>query len=90
VEQVAVFEWIKKNIAAFGGYPVRMTIMGQSAEAMSVHYLTVSSLAKGLFIRAIAQSSFYARLGPEKNLASAEQTGERYMAGFQRTSFGIG
>jgi para-nitrobenzyl esterase len=78
LDQVAALEWIKRNVAVFGGDPARVTIMGQSAGAMSVHYLTGSPLAIGLFIRAIAQSGSYARIGPGESLASAEQTGIRF------------
>jgi len=78
LDQLAALEWIKKNITAFGGNPACVTIMGQSAGAASVHYLTASPLAKGLFIRAIALSGYNARLGPGVNLASAEQTGVRF------------
>jgi para-nitrobenzyl esterase len=52
--------------------------MGQSAGAASVHYLTASPLARGLFIRAIPQSGSNARVGPGEILVSAEQTGMRF------------
>ncbi|MEN3748020.1 carboxylesterase family protein [Sphingomonas sp. HF-S3] len=56
LDQVAALKWIKANAAAFGGDPARITIAGQSAGAASVHHLIATPLAKGLFVRAIAQS----------------------------------
>ena len=56
LDQIAALEWVKKNIAVFGGDPKRVTLGGQSAGAGAVHNLTASPLAKGLFVRAIAQS----------------------------------
>ena len=76
LDQVAALEWIKKNISMFGGDPSRITIMGQSAGAASVNYLTASPLAKGLFIQAIAQSGTNSRIGPAESLVQAEQTGK--------------
>ena len=56
LDQVAALEWVRDNIAAFGGDPDNVTIFGQSAGAMSVGTLLSMPGAKGLFRRAIAES----------------------------------
>jgi para-nitrobenzyl esterase len=56
LDQIAALEWVKRNIAAFGGDPGNVTIFGESAGAVNVGCLMASPLAKGLFHRAIAQS----------------------------------
>ena len=56
LDQIAALQWIKANIAAFGGDPECVTLFGQSAGAMSVQALCSSPLARGLFSRAILQS----------------------------------
>lgn len=56
MDQIAALQWVKRNIAAFGGDPHQVTIAGQSAGAGSVHALLASPRARGLFIRAVAQS----------------------------------
>ena len=55
-DQIAALEWVRANIAEFGGNPGNVTIFGESAGAFSVNILAVSPPAKGLFHRAIAQS----------------------------------
>ena len=53
---VAALEWVRDNIAAFGGDPGNVTIFGQSGGAGKVSTLMAMPAAKGLFHRAIAQS----------------------------------
>ncbi|KAJ9577652.1 hypothetical protein L9F63_005732, partial [Diploptera punctata] len=55
-DQVAALQWVKENIAAFGGNPDSVTIFGESAGGASVHFHVLSPASKGLFHRAIAQS----------------------------------
>jgi len=57
LDQLAALRWVKANIAAFGGDPERITIFGQSAGASDVGYAMASPLARGLFRRAIIESS---------------------------------
>merc|ERR1711959_288583 len=56
-DQVKALEWVKNNIADFGGNPDQVTIFGQSAGAASVLALMVSPLSEGLFAGAIAESA---------------------------------
>ena len=55
-DQILALRWLKKNISKFGGDPKNITIMGESAGAMSVFTLMGLPKAKGLFQKAIAES----------------------------------
>jgi para-nitrobenzyl esterase len=56
MDQIAALQWVKRNIAAFGGNPNNVTIFGFSAGGVSVHSMLASPQARGLFHKAIAES----------------------------------
>jgi para-nitrobenzyl esterase len=55
-DQLLALDWVKRNIAGFGGDPGNVTIFGESAGGMSIGALLASPLARGLFHKAIPQS----------------------------------
>jgi para-nitrobenzyl esterase len=56
MDMIAALQWVKRNIAAFGGDPNNVTIFGESGGGIKVVSLVTSPLAKGLFHKAICES----------------------------------
>jgi para-nitrobenzyl esterase len=88
LDQIAALEWVKRNIAAFGGDPAQVTIAGHSAGAQDAALLQLSPRAKGLFARAIQHSGTAGFGVPPRTLAQNEALGSTFaeLAGAQGDS----
>lgn len=88
LDQIAVLQWVHRNISALGGDPGNVTIFGQSAGAGSVAILMTSPLARGLFAHAITESGLGRTpvAAPRKTLAQAEHQGLQYARAMGATS----
>ena len=73
-DQITALQWVRDNIREFGGNPDNITIMGQSAGAMSVLNLCISPLTEGMFAQAVMHSGG----GVSKLMDSKATTEDRY------------
>jgi para-nitrobenzyl esterase len=85
MDAIAALQWVKRNIAAFGGDPNNVTIAGESAGAIMVGALVGSPVAKGLFHRAIAESGGWMGL-----TMGRMRSGEAALADGQKTMEALG
>jgi para-nitrobenzyl esterase len=74
LDQIAALKWVKANIAAFGGDPGNVTILGQSAGGKSVLASFASPLSRGLFHKGVAMSSYVV---PDTTRAKALEVGTK-------------
>ena len=73
MDQIAALQWVKRNIAAFGGDPANVTVFGESAGGADTLQLLATPSARGLFARAIVQSG--GGWSAPRTLAQAEARG---------------
>jgi para-nitrobenzyl esterase len=87
LDQVTALRWVHQNIGAFGGNAGNVTIAGESAGGLSVLYLMASPAARGLFHKAIAQSSYMIAMPEVKasvfGFPSGEAVGKMLQGGLQ-------
>ena len=83
-DQLCAIRWVKANIAAFGGDADNITLMGQSAGAISIQYLCLNPENAGLFHRAIMLSG--AGQFPKFSLPKPAETARAYWLQFMETA----
>ncbi len=91
LDMIAALQWVRDNVAAFGGDPDNVTLFGESAGGAAVGFLMASPLAQSLFHKVVVMSGAnrepYARLTKERPVRiSAHRAGEAFAAGAGLTS----
>jgi para-nitrobenzyl esterase len=81
LDMIAALQWVKRNISVLGGNPDNVTIFGESGGGSKVSTLMASTLAKGLFHRAICESgTSIGGILNGRELKELEEQGEKLFA----------
>ena len=72
MDQLTALRWIKRNVAAFGGDPDNVTLIGESAGGASVNTMLTSPMAKGLFDRSVVMSGGNGAVGGDDSRRRAQ------------------
>ncbi|XP_028174819.1 juvenile hormone esterase-like [Ostrinia furnacalis] len=85
-DQVTLLRWVQANAAYFGGNPADVTLAGQSAGSMSIHFLMLSPAAVGLFNRAFLMSGVATQSVSSASPVYAQQVAALFLSALNITS----